>query len=83
MKELIHFTADWCGPCKRMAPVIEEFLANNKDIHYDRVDVDENFEKAQQYNIQSVPTLISKIDGNVYDRVSGVVSEFRLKSMFG
>ena len=83
MKELVHFTADWCGPCKRMAPVIEEFLSNNKDVHYDRVDVDENFKKAQQYNIQSVPTLISKIDGNVYDRVSGVVSEFRLKSMFG
>lgn len=83
MKELIHFTADWCNPCKRMAPIIEEFLANNKDIHYDRVDVDENFEKAQQYNIQSIPTLISKIDGNIHDRVSGVVSEFRLKSMFG
>jgi thioredoxin 1 len=83
MKELIHFTADWCGPCKRMAPVIEEFLSNNNDIHYDRIDVDVDFDKAEMYNVQSVPTLISKIDGKIYDRVSGVVSDFRLKSMFG
>lgn len=82
MKELIHFTADWCAPCKRMAPIIEEFIANNKDIHYDKVDVDINFNKAQEYNVQSVPTLISKIDGRIHDRVSGVVSEFTLKSMF-
>lgn len=83
MKELIHFTADWCAPCKRMAPVIEEFLSNNNDIHYDRIDVDVDFDKAEMYNVQSVPTLISKIDGKIYDRVSGVVSDFRLKSMFG
>lgn len=83
MKELIHFTAEWCNPCKRMAPVIDEFLKNNTDIHYDKVDVDTEFYKAEQYNVQSVPTLISKIDGKVYDRVSGVVSEFKLKSMFG
>lgn len=82
MKELIHFTADWCVPCKRIAPVIEEFLNNNKDVHYDKVDVDKEFSKVGQYNVQSVPTLISKIDGRIHDRVSGVVSEFTLKSMF-
>lgn len=83
MKELIHFTADWCNPCKRMAPIVEEFLLNNKDVHYDKIDVDVDLEKVEQYNIQSVPTLISKIDGKVYDRVSGIVSDFKLKSMFG
>lgn len=83
MKELIHFTADWCAPCKRMAPVIEEFLSNNNDIHYDRIDVDVDFDKAEIYNVQSVPTLISKVDGKIYDRISGVVSDFRLRSMFG
>ena len=82
MKELIHFTADWCAPCKRIAPVIEEFLVNNKDIYYDKVDVDKEFKKAELYNVQSIPTLISKIDGKIYDRVSGTVSEFTLKSMF-
>lgn len=82
MKELIHFTADWCAPCKRIAPIVEEFLANNKDIHYDKIDVDKEFNKAELYNVQSVPTLISKIDGRIHDRVSGTVSEFTLKSMF-
>lgn len=82
MKELIHFTADWCQPCKRMAPIVEEFLSNNTDIHYDKVDVDIDFDKAELYNIQSIPTLISKIDGKIHDRISGSVSEFTLKSMF-
>jgi thioredoxin 1 len=82
VKELIHFTADWCGPCKRIAPIIEEFLINNKDVYYYKVDVDKEFNKAEIYNVQSIPTLISKIDGRIHDRVIGVVSEFTLKSMF-
>jgi thioredoxin 1 len=82
VKELIHFTADWCGPCKRIAPIIEEFLINNKDVYYYKVDVDKEFNKAEIYNVQSIPTLISKIDGRIHDRVMGVVSEFTLKSMF-
>ena len=82
MKELIHFTADWCAPCKRMAPIIENFISNNPDIHYDKIDVDKDFIKVEQYNVQSIPTLISKIDNKVYDRVTGVASDFVLKSMF-
>ena len=83
MKELIHFTANWCKPCEKMAPIIDEFLKNNTDIYYDKVDVDIDFDKAEKYNVQSIPTLISKIDGKIYDRVSGIASEFKLKSMFG
>jgi len=66
-----------------MAPIIDEFLKNNTDIYYDKVDVDIDFDKAEKYNVQSIPTLISKIDGKIYDRVSGIASEFKLKSMFG
>jgi len=83
VKELIHFTANWCKPCEKMAPIIDEFLKNNTDIYYDKVDVDIDFDKAEKYNVQSIPTLISKIDGKIYDRVSGIASEFKLKSMFG
>jgi thioredoxin 1 len=82
MKELVHFTADWCNPCKRMAPIIEEFLKNNPDIHYDRVDVDVDFNKAEQNNVQSVPTFISKVNGKIYDRHSGIASKFKIESMF-
>ena len=83
MKELIHFTAEWCNPCKRMAPIIEQFLLDNTEIHYEKIDVDTDFDKAEVYNVQTIPTMISKIDGKIHDRVSGAVSEFKLKSMFG
>jgi thioredoxin 1 len=83
MKELIHFTADWCMPCKKLTPIIEKFLSENKDIEYTRIDVDIDFNIAEQYNIMSVPTLISKVDGKIYDRATGLVSEFVVKSLFG
>lgn len=83
MKELIHFTADWCVPCKKLTPIIEKFLSENKDIEYTRIDVDVDFDLAEQYNIMSVPTLISKVDGKIHDRATGLVSEFVVKSLFG
>jgi thioredoxin-like negative regulator of GroEL len=66
-----------------MKPVIDKFIDENKDIEYIKIDVDSDYRTAQLYNIQSVPTLVSKIDGKVHDRVSGLVSEFVVKSLFG
>ena len=83
MKELIHFTADWCMPCKQLTPIIDKFLSENRDIDYTRVDVDINFKLAEQYGVMSVPTLISKVDGKIHDRAVGLVSEFAVKSLFG
>lgn len=83
MKEFLHFTADWCNPCKQMKPVIDKFISENSDIEYIVVDVDSQPDLVRKYEIQTVPTFISKIDDKVHDRISGVASEFKLKSMFG
>jgi thiol-disulfide isomerase/thioredoxin len=83
MKEFIHFTADWCNPCKNMKPVIEKFISENPDIDYTVVDVDTQTDLVNKYQVQTIPTFISKIDGKIHDRISGVASEFKLKSMFG
>ncbi len=83
MKEFIHFTADWCNPCKQMKPVIDKFISENKDIKYILVDVDEQIDLVEEYEVKTVPTFISKIDGVIHDRISGVASEFKLQSMFG
>ena len=83
MKEFLHFTADWCNPCKQMKPVIDKFISENPDIEYRVINVDNEFDITSMYEVQTIPTFISKIDGNIHDRVSGVASEFKLKSMFG
>jgi thioredoxin 1 len=83
MKEFIHFTAIWCNPCKQMAPVIDQFISNNPDIKYTKIDVDENTALVNEYEIKSVPTFIAKIDNQIYNKITGIATESKINSMFG
>jgi thioredoxin 1 len=56
-KTLVHFTAEWCQPCKRMQPSIDMVLNDYPNIKYIKVDIDEEAELASHMNIMSVPTL--------------------------
>jgi len=82
MKELLHFTAVWCNPCKQMAPVIDRFINDNPDIKYTKVDVDEQVDLVKEYRIQSVPTFIGLIDGEYYKMLGGVKPESVIRSIF-
>ena len=55
---LIDFWATWCGPCKMIAPIVEEIAAQRDDIIVGKVDVDQEMELAMQFGITSIPTLI-------------------------
>lgn len=59
---ILKFSADWCGPCKALIPIMEEVLANVEITSYE-VDIDEHHELARKYGIMSVPTVISFKDG--------------------
>lgn len=85
MKKLMHFTADWCIPCKQMKPLIEEFRFTNKDVDYYSINVDlpENAELIKDFEIKGVPTLIALTDNVVKNRHTGLASKDKLNSLFG
>ncbi|WP_010099056.1 thioredoxin [Ornithinibacillus scapharcae] len=69
---LADFWAPWCGPCKMIAPVLEEVDSEMSDkVQIVKLDVDENQETASKFGVMSIPTLLLFKDGNVVDQVIG------------
>ena len=74
MLKLLDFYADWCGPCKIMAPVFEEIEGKYKgQIEFEKVDVEANEQLAGQYDIRSIPTFVLIKDGKELDRRMGAM----------
>lgn len=79
---LVDFSADWCGPCKMMAPVLKEVAQKIGDkARILKIDVDRNPSVAQKYQIMSVPTLIIFKNGQIHSRQSGVMPAAELLTM--
>jgi thioredoxin 1 len=69
---LVDFWAEWCGPCKRIAPILDEVaVENGEKLTVAKVNVDENPDIARQFDIMSIPTLIVFKDGQVAHRFQG------------
>ena len=62
---LIDFWATWCGPCKMIAPIVEEIAGERDDIVVGKIDVDQEMELAMQFRITSIPTLVLMKNGAV------------------
>ena len=72
----VDFWAEWCGPCKIMGPIFEEAAGEIKDkAKFGKVNVDENSDLAQRFQVMSIPTLIFFRDGKQVDRVAGVIEK--------
>lgn len=68
---VLYFTAEWCGPCKKIAPVFERLATSNSGIHFYKIDVDENEKLAVTYNVSSMPTFIFFKKESCFERFSG------------
>ncbi|MCL1826654.1 MAG: thioredoxin [Candidatus Cloacimonetes bacterium] len=75
---LVDFWAPWCGPCKKMTPVVEKIAADNPDIIVAKVNVDEAQDIANKYSILSIPTIIILKDGEFQDQTVGQVPEQKI-----
>ena len=73
---LVDFWAEWCGPCRMLAPVIERIaIANDGKLVVGKMNVDENPETPQQYGIQGIPTLLLFKDGDLAGQLVGYQSQ--------
>ena len=68
---LIDFYADWCGPCRMVAPIIEEIANERDDIIVGKVNVDHEGDLAARFNVYSIPTLVVMKGGKILNQVSG------------
>lgn len=79
---LVDFFATWCGPCKMLAPVIEELAADYEGkLHVLKLDTDENQSLAMNYGIMNIPTVVLFQGGNEVDRLVGVLPKASFAQM--
>jgi thioredoxin 1 len=78
---LVDFYADWCGPCQRLAPVLEEFARENGDVKVFKVNVDRDGDLASDYKISSIPALLVFKKGEVTARTAGMANKSGLRTL--
>ncbi|MEM5811923.1 MAG: thioredoxin [Candidatus Aenigmatarchaeota archaeon] len=78
---VVDIYADWCYPCKILSPIIEEVSKEYKNIKFVKINVDENTEIAQLYDVKSIPTLLYFQNGNLVNRTVGALPKTKIKEI--
>lgn len=77
---LVDFYANWCGPCKMVAPVLEGLAELHPDVTICKVNVDEEMDLARRFGVMSIPTLLFFKDGELVDKVVGALPKPALEA---
>jgi len=75
---VVDFWAPWCGPCKKMGPVVDKIATENTSIVVAKVNLDESPNLANKYSVLSIPTIIIFKDGQFFDQVVGLCQEQKI-----
>ena len=78
---LVDFWASWCGPCRMVAPIVEEIAAERTDAKVGKINVDEQPELANMFRIMSIPTLLVFKNGKVVNQAVGVQPKYQIEEM--
>ena len=77
---IVDFWAAWCGPCRMIAPVIEELARERSDVRFAKLNVDENPRTAAEFRVQGIPLLVFFRDGAERGRVTGAVPKTQIEA---
>lgn len=80
--DVLYFSAPWCAPCKRLAPVMDKLAHEFPAITFKKINVDDEREAVEQHQIRGVPTLVVLRDGAKVDTIVGLESESELRATF-
>ena len=78
---LLDFWASWCGPCRMVSPIVDEIAAERSDIKVGKINVDEQPERAGQFQIISIPTLVVVKDGRIVNQAVGARPKAQILAM--
>ena len=72
---LIDFWASWCGPCRMLTPIVDQFANENAEVVVGKINIDEQDDLASKYGVMSIPTLLVFKNGQVVNKAVGVISK--------
>ncbi|MGQ4554397.1 thioredoxin domain-containing protein [Halobellus sp. GM3] len=77
---VLDFYADWCGPCKKQDPILEDLESDYGDVEFQKIDVDDAQDVANQYQVRSLPTVVVETDDGIVDRFVGFTQREDIES---
>ena len=78
---LLDFYADWCGPCRMLSPVVDEFAEENPDFVVGKINVDKEPELSEEFGVSSIPMLVVMKDGKILNKSVGAKSKQQILEM--